>query len=185
MCSCEFHAVRVLALCWQGKHDLVHQGVLVNHSKFLSPIKLSDDPVVVLSDDDDDFEINAMPGAGSIVAGRAKRKLPFHDDRSSNIVASAARFGGGLIDANDSHRHDVVSSSGIAPSQRRQLVTSVFSATVKWIAVEPSTKAWLEKKLRAMTEDMRMVAKPVGATKRTTEWVFQVMFAKLMVSCFE
>ena len=46
-------------------------------------------------------------------------------------------------------------------------------------------KGLVEKKLRAMTEDMRMVAKPVGATKRTTEWVFQVMFAKLMVSCLE
>lgn len=189
MCSREFHASSVLkrctcsALCWQGKHDLVHQGVLVNHSKFLSPIKLSDDPVVVVSDDDDDFEIHAMPDASPILPGRAKRKLPFADDRFSNIVASARRFGSGLIDANDSHRHDVASSSGIAPSQRRQLVTSVFSATVKWIAVEPSTKAWLEKKQRAMTEDMRMVAKPVGGTKRTTEWVFQVMFANLMDSC--
>jgi hypothetical protein len=186
MCILRFLSTQTLTfsvLCWQGKHDLVHQGVLVNHSKFLSPIKLSADPVVVVSDDDDDFDIDDRPRVSSILPGKAKRKLPFDDVRSPHILASATHFGGGIIDANDSHRHDGASSSGIAPSQRRLLVTSVFSATVKWIPVEPSTKAWLEKKLRAEKEDMRMVAKPVGATKRTTEWAFQVIVEQLMDSC--
>ena len=137
---------------------------------------MSDNPVVVLSDDDEDFEINTIPRADSRIApGKAKRKLPF-DNVRSNSLSSDTRFGGGCIDANDSHRHDVGSSSGIAPSHRRQLVTSVFSETVKWIAVEPNSKVWVDKKRRAMTEDLRMIAKPVAAAgKRSKEWEFQVL----------
>jgi len=142
---------------------------------------VSDHPVVVVSDDDDDFQMDDISRADSILLpGRAKRKLPFDDLGSPTILFSDARFGRGCIDAKDSHRQDVTSSSGIAPSQRRELVTSVFSETVKWIAVEPSSKVWLEKKLRAMTEDMRMIAKPVAVGKRTREWVFQVFFQKVL-----
>ena len=163
----------------QGKHELVHQGVLVNNSKFLSPVKVSDDQVVVVSDDDD-FQMDDIPLSQSRkLHGRAKRKLPFDDLRSPTILSSKARFGGGCIDAKDSHRPDVGSSSGIAKSQRRELVTSVFSETAKWIPVEPSTKVWLEKKQRAMTEDMRMISKPVAPGKRCREWEFQVLFRKL------
>jgi len=164
---------------WQGRTTLVHAGILVNQSKFLSPIKTSSQSEVVVLDDDEDFDMDESDSRMHPV--KAKRKLPFDNSPSPKILGSKARFGRGTIDEKDSHRPDVGLFSAVARSDRRQLVTSVFSETVKWIAVEPSSKVWVDKKHRAMTEDMRMIAKPVG--KHMREWVFQVLFC-LLTSTF-
>ena len=104
---------------------------------------------------------------------RVKRSLGLH-------------FGGGSIQSGDTHRADSalpLSSSGVDVKRRRILTTSKWSTTVKCYPKVPTTKAWMERKLRAESEDMRMTSKPAGLGDNNGCWLFEVGLFEVTLIC--
>ena len=110
--------------------------------------------------------------------------------QQSRVVAQEPRakrtlsFGSSSINQGDSHRPDSClppSSSGVPVKDRRILSTPEWTATVKWYPKVPTSKAWIDRKLRAETEDMRMTAKPPGCGDGKGCWLFEVKTVPVML----
>jgi len=137
----------------------------------LSPMKRQ--IIDIVSSDDEDFEDLGRPSGRVLQNPRVKRSLGLN-------------FGGGSIQSGDTHRADSalpLSSSGVDVRHRRILTTSEWSTTVKWYPKVPTTKAWIERKLRAESEDMRMTSKPAGLGDNNGCWLFEVGLFKVTLIC--
>ena len=129
----------------------------------LSPMKRQS---IEISSDEEDFQDLGRTSERVLKNPRVKRSLGMN-------------FGGGSIQSGDSHRADsALSSSGVDVRHRRILTTSEWSTTVKWYPKVPTTKAWMERKLRAESEDMRMTSKPAGLGDNNGCWLFEVRLLK-------
>ena len=88
-------------------------------------------------------------------------------------------FGDGLINDQDSHREDTVSSSGLPAAERRIGLDKQGEKNVNFVVQPPNTEAWRKRIEKAQIEDMKITKKPDHAVGGA--YVFEVLISYILI----